>query len=111
MFKMLPWRTFWLLNFPQHQEDTVLSKELFITQILKIIHELYPSFQLPDNGYDQLVLLAMYIVSRCADDKPFVLVYKVSKEKFKSLGLDYIPLETSIKETIESLKEKNFISF
>ncbi|CAL9148782.1 unnamed protein product [Musa hybrid cultivar] len=89
----------------------LVERVVHYSEILKIIHELYPSFQLPDNGYDQLVLLAMYIVSRCADDKPFVPVYKVSKEKFKSLGLDYIPLETSIKETIESLKEKNFISF
>ncbi|CAL9109365.1 unnamed protein product [Musa acuminata var. zebrina] len=74
----------------------LVERVVHYSEILKIIHELYPSFQLPD---------------KCADDKPFVPVYKVSKEKFKSLGLDYIPLETSIKETIESLKEKNFISF
>uniref|UniRef100_A0A804KAE2 NAD-dependent epimerase/dehydratase domain-containing protein n=1 Tax=Musa acuminata subsp. malaccensis TaxID=214687 RepID=A0A804KAE2_MUSAM len=74
----------------------LVERVVHYSELLKIIHELYPSFQLPD---------------KCADDKPFVPVYQVSKEKFKSLGLDYIPLETSIKETIESLKEKNFISF
>nr|APG32497.1 putative cinnamoyl-CoA reductase 2 [Freesia hybrid cultivar] len=63
---------------------------------VKIIHEIYPSLQLPQ---------------KCADDKPFVPTYQVSKEKTKGLGVDYIPLETSIKETIESLKEKGFVSF
>ncbi|URE38287.1 NmrA-like family [Musa troglodytarum] len=73
----------------------LVERVVHFSVLLKIIHELYPSFQLPD---------------KCADDEPFVPVYQVSKEKFKSLGLDYIPLETSIKETIESLKEKNFIN-
>ena len=36
--------------------------------------------------------------------------YQVSKEKAKSLGIEYIPLETSLKETVESLKEKQFVS-
>ncbi|CAD5173582.1 unnamed protein product [Musa acuminata subsp. malaccensis] len=66
------------------------------SDIVKIIRELYPALPLPE---------------KCADDKPFVPVYQISKEKYKSLGLDYIPLETSIKETIESLKEKNFVNF
>ncbi|CAL9768027.1 unnamed protein product [Musa acuminata subsp. burmannicoides] len=74
----------------------LVERVVHYSEILKIIHELYPSFQLPD---------------KCADDKPFMPVCQVSEEKFKSLGLDYIPLETSIKETIESLKEKSFISF
>jgi len=48
---------------------------------------------------------------RCADDKPFVPTYQVSKEKTKSLGIDYIPLEQSLKETVDSLKEKGFVKF
>jgi len=48
---------------------------------------------------------------RCADDKPYVPIYQVSKEKAKSLGIEFIPLEASIKETVESLKEKGFVSF
>lgn len=66
------------------------------SEIVKIIQELYPSLQLPKE---------------CADNNPFPPKYQVSKERAKSLGIDYIPLETSIKETIESLKEKGFISF
>jgi len=50
-------------------------------------------------------------VDRCADDQPFVPTYQVSKEKTKSLGIDYIPLKTSLKETVESLKEKGFVNF
>ncbi|KAJ0980957.1 hypothetical protein J5N97_009212 [Dioscorea zingiberensis] len=66
------------------------------SEIVKKIHELYPSLELPQ---------------KCADDKPFVPTYQVSKEKTRSLGLDYTPLETSLKETIESLKEKGFVTF
>uniref|UniRef100_A0A2N9F4G7 NAD-dependent epimerase/dehydratase domain-containing protein n=1 Tax=Fagus sylvatica TaxID=28930 RepID=A0A2N9F4G7_FAGSY len=36
-------------------------------------------------------------------------VIKVSKERAKSLGLNFTPLEVSLKDTIESLKEKNFL--
>ncbi|CAK8564677.1 unnamed protein product [Lathyrus sativus] len=63
------------------------------SEIVKILRELYPSLQLPE---------------KCADDKPKVPTYQVSKEKVKSLGIEYIPLEVSIKETVESLKEKKF---
>ncbi|KAB1226401.1 Cinnamoyl-CoA reductase 1 [Morella rubra] len=66
------------------------------SEIVRILRELYPSLQLPD---------------KCADDKPFVPTYQVSKERAKTLGIEYIPLEMSLKETVESLKEKNFVSF
>ncbi|KAI7742779.1 hypothetical protein M8C21_018511 [Ambrosia artemisiifolia] len=65
------------------------------SEIVDILRKLYPSSNLPQ---------------KCADDKPFVPIYQVSNEKVKSLGIDYIPLEQSLKETVESLKEKNFIS-
>lgn len=55
--------------------------------------------------------LRVFALGRCADDKPFVPVYQVSKEKIRSIGIELIPLETSVKETIESLKEKGFVSF
>ncbi|XP_027078361.1 cinnamoyl-CoA reductase 1-like [Coffea eugenioides] len=64
------------------------------SEVVKILHTLYPSVKLPE---------------KCADDKPFVPTYQVSKEKAKSLGLEFTPLEQSIKETVESLKEKNFL--
>nr|XP_043613916.1 phenylacetaldehyde reductase-like [Erigeron canadensis] len=64
------------------------------SELIEILRKLYPSVQLPE---------------KCADDKPFAPTFQVSKEKSKSLGIDYIPLEQSIKETVESLKEKNFL--
>ncbi|GAB4856271.1 hypothetical protein Ancab_014199 [Ancistrocladus abbreviatus] len=65
--------------------------------IVEILHELYPNLQLPD---------------KCADDKAFESTFQISKEKIKSLGIDYInPLKVSLKEIVESLKEKKFVSF
>jgi len=37
--------------------------------------------------------------------------FQVSKDKAKGLGIDFVPLEESLKETVESLKEKKFVSF
>ena len=48
---------------------------------------------------------------RCADDKPYAPSSRVSQEKAKSLGIHFTPLEVSLKDTVESLKEKNFVSF
>ncbi|CDP14617.1 unnamed protein product [Coffea canephora] len=64
------------------------------SKVMKILHELFPSLKLP---------------VKCADDKPFVPEYQVSKEKAKSLGIEFTPFEQSIKETVESLKEKKLL--
>ncbi|KAL7605098.1 hypothetical protein Lser_V15G15619 [Lactuca serriola] len=37
--------------------------------------------------------------------------YTVSRAKAEILGVEFTPLEVSIKDTVESLKEKNFLSF
>ncbi|XP_073045337.1 phenylacetaldehyde reductase-like isoform X1 [Primulina eburnea] len=37
------------------------------------------------------------------------LTFKVSKKKAESLGLNFIPMEVSFKDMIESLKHKNFL--
>ncbi|XP_014499797.1 cinnamoyl-CoA reductase 1 [Vigna radiata var. radiata] len=63
------------------------------SDIVKILRDLYPSLQLPE---------------KCVDDKPYDPIFEVSKEKAKSLGLEFTPLEVSIKDTVESLKEKKF---
>ncbi|KAL7126904.1 hypothetical protein ABFS83_14G217800 [Erythranthe nasuta] len=62
------------------------------SEIVNVLRELYPTYQLPE---------------KCADDKPFVPKYQVSKEKAKSLGVEFTTLKEGIKETVESLKEKN----
>ncbi|CAL5052329.1 unnamed protein product [Urochloa decumbens] len=74
----------------------VVERVVHYSEVVNIIRKICPTIALPE---------------KCADDKPFVPTYQVSKEKIRSLGIELIPLETSIKETIESLKEKGFVSF
>ncbi|XP_010519769.1 PREDICTED: cinnamoyl-CoA reductase 1-like [Tarenaya hassleriana] len=64
------------------------------SEVVNILRELFPNLQLPE---------------KCADEKPYVPTYQVSKERAKSLGIDYIPLKVSIQETVESLKGKGFL--
>ncbi|KAL9371429.1 hypothetical protein Peur_036569 [Populus x canadensis] len=66
------------------------------SEAVKILSKLYPDLTIP---------------KQCADDKPPMPKYQVSKERAASLGVKYTPLEASLKDTIESLKEKNFVSF
>ncbi|XP_050112520.1 phenylacetaldehyde reductase-like [Malus sylvestris] len=42
-------------------------------------------------------------VVRILYEKPFVPTYQVSKGKAKSLGVEFIPLDVSLEETVESL--------
>ncbi|KAF6140739.1 hypothetical protein GIB67_035166 [Kingdonia uniflora] len=66
------------------------------SEVVKILQGLYPNLLLP---------------KKCVDDKPFVPTYQVLTEKAKGLGIDFISLDVSLKETVESLKEKGFVSF
>nr|GMC84466.1 cinnamoyl-CoA reductase 1-like [Ipomoea batatas] len=66
------------------------------SQILNIASRLFPSLPIPD---------------KYKDDLPAVATYQVSQEKTKSLGINYTSFDVSLKDTIESLKEKNFLSF
>ncbi|CAN0901785.1 Phenylacetaldehyde reductase [Linum grandiflorum] len=74
----------------------MVEKVAHYSEVLKILKGLYPSVQLPE---------------KCADEKPSVPTYQVSKEKAKTLGIEFIPLDVSLKETVESLKEKGFVDF
>ncbi|XP_034680381.1 cinnamoyl-CoA reductase 1-like [Vitis riparia] len=69
---------------------------LHCSETMKILRKLYPALNLPE---------------KCADDKPYEPTYMVSQEKTKSLGIDFTPLEVSLKDIVESLREKNFVSF
>ncbi|CAN6722578.1 unnamed protein product [Malus baccata var. baccata] len=59
---------------------------------LKILQQLYPTLCLPEFGNP-------------SDSK-----FQVSIEKAKGLGINFLPLETSIRDTVESLKEKGFLN-
>lgn len=72
------------------------EKVVHFSDVVKIIHETYPSLPVPD---------------KCADDQPFFPTYQVSRDKIRNLGVELTPFEASLKETIECLKEKGFVSF
>ncbi|XP_016435011.1 phenylacetaldehyde reductase [Nicotiana tabacum] len=62
--------------------------------VLKIVQKLYPSITLPENFEDGL---------------PLIPTFQVSSERAKSLGVNFTSLELSVKDTVESLIEKNFL--
>ncbi|GLT66314.1 hypothetical protein SLA2020_386840 [Shorea laevis] len=64
------------------------------SEVLKILDELYPDLHLSEKFKDKDV------------GTPF----KVSKERAISLSVNFIPLQVSLKDTVESLKEKGFLS-
>ncbi|KAL6597868.1 hypothetical protein ACP70R_046673 [Stipagrostis hirtigluma subsp. patula] len=74
----------------------MVDKVIHFSDVVKIIHDMYPSLPVPE---------------KCADDQPFAPTYQVSRDKIRSLGVELTPFETSLKETIECLKEKGFVSF
>ncbi|XP_040372442.1 phenylacetaldehyde reductase isoform X2 [Rosa chinensis] len=63
------------------------------SEVVKMLSDISPALNLPD---------------KCADDKPFTPTYQVSNERAQTLGVKYTPLELSLKDTVESLKDKNF---
>ncbi|XVF42891.1 hypothetical protein PTKIN_Ptkin01aG0402200 [Pterospermum kingtungense] len=71
------------------------EKTAHSSEIVHILRELYPALNLPE---------------KCADEKPYKLSFQVSQERAKSLGVNFTPLEESLRDTVESLKENNFLS-
>ncbi|XP_040373250.1 phenylacetaldehyde reductase isoform X1 [Rosa chinensis] len=65
-----------------------------IHEALKILKELHPT---------------LCPTEICEQDIPSAPQYQISQEKAKSLGLDFLPLEVSLRDTIECLKEKGFL--
>ncbi|KAF2293423.1 hypothetical protein GH714_001561 [Hevea brasiliensis] len=80
------------------------------SEFLKIVHKHYPTphlkIYLTDIENSKKNLRFFF----SADDKSFVPKHEVSKEKAKALGIDFIPLELSVVDAIESLKEKGFLN-
>ncbi|KAL9994004.1 putative 3-beta hydroxysteroid dehydrogenase/isomerase, NAD(P)-binding domain superfamily [Helianthus debilis subsp. tardiflorus] len=66
-------------------------------EIMKTMNKLYPSFGQSERYKD----------GECVEPLP----YSVSRAKAESLGVNFTPMEVSIKDTVESLKEKNLLSF
>ncbi|KAI4332125.1 hypothetical protein L6164_017059 [Bauhinia variegata] len=81
------------------------------SEIVEILHELYPSLQLPERYFldEEFLGFMSGQIRECVHDKPFMPTYQISKEKAKSLGIEFTPLDVTLKETVESLREKKFI--
>uniref|UniRef100_A0A7C9AQ81 Cinnamoyl-CoA reductase n=1 Tax=Opuntia streptacantha TaxID=393608 RepID=A0A7C9AQ81_OPUST len=77
-----------------HGRYCLVESVVHYSEIVKVLHKLYPTLQLPNN--------------KCADDRALAETYQVSKTRAQSLGIDYIPLEENLKDTVENLKEKKF---
>ncbi|KAL2478317.1 NAD(P)-binding Rossmann-fold superfamily protein [Forsythia ovata] len=69
------------------------------SEVLKILLKLYP----PLNHLD--------IIAEKLLNVGDLFPNQVSQEKAKRLGISFTPFEISLKDTVESLKEKNFLSF
>ncbi|CAI0455039.1 unnamed protein product [Linum tenue] len=68
-----------------------------LSEVLGILHKLYPTLPLAD---------------KCGEvDIMNLPGFGVSKEKAEGLGIKFIPLEESLKDTVECLKEKEFLLF
>ncbi|OAY39973.1 hypothetical protein MANES_10G138900v8 [Manihot esculenta] len=76
----------------------LVTNALHYSEVLKIIHQQYPTLPLPAK-----------CVTHSLNNLP-VQKYMVSMEKAKTLGISFIPLEVTLRDTIESLKEKGFLS-
>ncbi|XP_039062925.1 phenylacetaldehyde reductase-like [Hibiscus syriacus] len=76
----------------------VTGKPMHSSEVLKILRELYPDLSFPE---------------RMSDKKGFISAFpafQVSLEKVKSLGVEFTPLEVSLKDTIDGLREKKLLA-
>ncbi|KAI3448865.1 hypothetical protein Pfo_005530 [Paulownia fortunei] len=75
----------------------LVAKVLYSSEALNILRDLYPKLNLPKSSEE--------------NHQPATPPFQVSREKAKSLGISFISLEQSLKDTVESLNERNLISF
>ncbi|KAJ4826231.1 hypothetical protein Tsubulata_032286 [Turnera subulata] len=72
----------------------LLADVTHFTEVVKIIGKQFPTLHLPE---------------KCEAAKFVFSKSKVSKEKVKTLGISFIPLEVTLRDTIESLIEKGVL--
>lgn len=76
----------------------LVERSAHTSEAINILRRLYPDRRLPDKCTDK------NLVPQTSD-------YTVSTEKTRSLGVEFIPLEVSLKDTVESLREKGLVNF
>ncbi|GFP92398.1 tetraketide alpha-pyrone reductase 1 [Phtheirospermum japonicum] len=75
----------------------LVGRVTYSYEALHILNRIFPSLNLNPN------------VS--TENQAVDIPYKVSQERAKSLGLNFTPLEVSLKDIVESLRQKKFLSF
>ncbi|KAG6713509.1 hypothetical protein I3842_05G157100 [Carya illinoinensis] len=73
----------------------LVGRVLQFFEFVKLMHELFPDINIPE---------------KCGDDHPFASSYMVSRERAESLGLNFTPVEVTLKDTFESLRASNFFN-
>ncbi|KAF5448355.1 hypothetical protein F2P56_028899 [Juglans regia] len=73
----------------------LVGRVLQFSEFVKLMRELFPDINVPE---------------KCGDDHPFASSYKVSRERAESLGLNFTPVEVTLKDTFESLRASNFFN-
>ncbi|XP_071931736.1 phenylacetaldehyde reductase-like [Coffea arabica] len=74
----------------------LVGRSAHASQVINILRGHYPAHKFLDKLSDNSNL--------------FYPAHTVSNEKAKNLGVQFIPLEVSLKDTIESFREKNLVS-
>lgn len=73
------------------------ERVIHYSELATILRDLYPTLQIPD---------------KCEVDEPYISTYQISTDKAKKeLGIELTPLEVSIRETVESFREKKLLNF
>lgn len=90
-------------------------------EILKFLCQNYPAMHLPEKYVTVTLILkccfqlhkkiSEWFSFLRSEDYKYEPTYHVSQERAKSLGINFMPWELSVKDTIESLKEKGFLHF
>ncbi|XP_011091760.1 cinnamoyl-CoA reductase 1 [Sesamum indicum] len=72
----------------------LVAETLTFSDTSNILRDLYPTLNL---------------VKRLGQNQPTLKCFQVSKEKAKSLGINFIPMDQSFKDIVELLKERNLL--
>ena len=120
MSEMLQKRIYWHTNLHLHQDAMCvysvwhIMRTLFRYSRISTLIWQYPQsksfviiYNIPCYFPSFLTFFSFFELLRCADESgPRAPIYKVSTEKLRSLGMEFTPIEESLKECVDSLIEQ-----
>ncbi|KAH6824554.1 Rossmann-fold superfamily protein [Perilla frutescens var. hirtella] len=74
----------------------LVGRVAYSFEALDILKRIYPSLDLPPTE---------------TENRPDKVPYQISKERAESLGVTFRPLEVTLKDSVESFRERNLITF